>query len=144
MEKFWKLISPINCFAFVTWLMLGLISWQIYAARPSLVDSSKFNRDSGTISKDLQYRYVAVTPQQLWGFSADQNVTIKVLQVKSSEDGVIVTVRMSSNALVGGKEAKDKPVSVDLDGIAKMHYELVAGEWHLADITSLTLKATQR
>lgn len=116
------------------------------------------------LTTDLQSRYVLIPPGQMWGFSSEQKVTLEILQTKQIDDSVvIVAVKLSATAnLPAAKEApkvqsatkpgdKTAPatetaqsVNVQLNGVAKMHYELIAGEWYLLDVTSVNLQVTQK
>lgn len=134
-----------------------------------VTDNAKaFNLTTEQMVQNLQDHSVPIQPLgQLWGFTPDQKVSLSVLQTKSTEDGVIVWVKLASVVMVqpptpepnptkvetstkpGGVAPRSTPppvlpVTVRLNGIAKMHYELVAGEWHLFDMTSVTLRATQK
>lgn len=117
--------------------------------------SGSFNVSTDRMTEDLQYRFVMIPPQgQLWGFMPDQKMDIKVLQTKDSDGGVAVAVKMNVLANVapqtpGAKPAPasqppSAPVTVELNGVAKLHYEYIAGTWYLADVTSVNLRATQR
>jgi hypothetical protein len=132
----------------------------------TVVDNVKaFNLTEEQIVRSLEDRSVPIQPiGQLWGFTTDQKVSLSVLQTKSTEDGVVVWVKLASVAIMqpptpdpkvetstkpGGSTSRSTPppalpITIRLAGIAKMHYELVAGEWHLFDVTSVTLRATQK
>lgn len=111
------------------------------------VDLSKFKVTPEKINEDIQGRYVIVPPGQAWGFTNEQKLNIKILQNKTAEDGVFVYVDLSAQALLMqlGKE-KEKPSStmIYLNGVAKLYYEIIGGEWYLAEITSINLRATQK
>lgn len=142
----------------VIYLVLGIICVvALFAACMKFTPgtSGSFDVPSSRMVEDLNYRFVMIPPQgQLWGFMPDQKVDLKVLQAKDSEVGVAVAVKMSVLASVAPPvPAKDKeksqppnsvPVTVELNGVAKLHYEYIAGTWYLADVTSVNLRATQR
>jgi hypothetical protein len=112
-------------------------------------DVTKFRVTSEKINDDIQGRYVVVPPGQAWGFAPDQKLNVKVLQKKPADDGVFVYAELSAEALLPpfGKEKekeKEKPTTVYLNGVGKLYYEMVAGEWYLVEITSINLRATQK
>lgn len=118
----------------------GLSAW--YIANHKLIQVSDFKLTENRIIEDMQNRSVAIPPLgQLWAFTNDQNLSVIVLYKKPTEDGVIVYVRISSAAKI--KDEKSNSINVNLNGVAKLHYELVYNEWFLADITSLSLQASQ-
>lgn len=117
-----------------------------------LVDISAFKATSGKLAEDMQFRFAMIPPQgQLWGFTPDQKLDVTVLQTKATEDGATVAVKITSLATLPKSDVKtptptkdSQPVRVELNGIAKLHYELIANQWYLTDITSVNLRATQK
>lgn len=124
-----------------------------------------FKLGTQRILADLQNRSVVLPPaNQIWGFAPDQKVSVEVLQVRGVEDGVVVAVRLTADAMIpatstpagpttatAGAVGNSAPVStppgpvnVTLSGVAKLSYEMIAGEWYLTDVTSVNLRATQK
>jgi len=138
-----------------------------FTAETKTLNPDSFKLSNDRMLSDLQNRSVVIQPiGQIWSFTPDQRIIIEVLQTKGSEDGVIVTVKMTSNATVTppatpaptttvatpgtiGNSAPAPvapvlPVNVTLYGVAKLQYELISGEWYLVDVISVNLKAMQR
>lgn len=142
--------------------------------QPVQVNAEQFSRTPEQMRLDMQNRYVVIPPVgQLWAFTPDQKVDITVLQTKPENGGVVVCVRIASTAVVqppkedapnqdieiksavplaGGKDSPKSPppppvalpVTVHLSGVVKLHYELIAGEWYLVDISSVNAQAIQK
>lgn len=113
--------------------------------------------------KDLETKWVIMAPQgHLWGFSPDQKIALTVLETKFgaeqgylAKDKAVVAVQLTATASIPTptdiKEQSNKkldvakaPVSVELSGIAKMHYERIADQWFLTEVEGVALVVKPR
>jgi hypothetical protein len=121
---------------------------------PSTEKTMPFNLSEAEIIGDLQGKWVTLPPNgQTWGFAADQKIEIKVMEIRDGTEKATVIVNLNATAPVPQEGPKEqintplnkvdkptaKPISVTLNGIAKLHYELIAEHWYLTEVESVIL-----
>lgn len=126
--------------------------------KPNIV--SKFNLSNDRIAKDLDGRTVNLMLSQVWPFDLTQNITVQVEGKKQIDEFVVIVANINAIAPVQQtpdtpKEqfsttpnSKDVPKTppklpskLALSGKVKITYELVDGDWYLANVENLSLKA---
>lgn len=148
MRTFWAIVI---CGILSAAATIGGFMYLAHHSRPQAETvTNEFNVSPTRMANDLINYSVSVPPLgQIWAFAPEQKISVDVLQKKSNQDGMIIAVKMSATATVQPPaDAKSKtppaPVTLFLNGVAKLHYEWIAGEWYLTDIQSVSLHITQK
>jgi len=111
-------------------------------------NTGRFDLKPERVLQDLTGRTVLVSANQVWPFDPSQNISIKVVGKKQTDELVIVVVEIEAMAPVNKdavpKEAQNQklPNKLKLGGRAKLAYELIDKEWYLLSVDNLSLKTT--
>jgi hypothetical protein len=164
----WKCVAVCVALVLGAAVSLSMVLWkqQKTADTVVVVEQPPFYLSTDGMVRDIHSKWALLSPQgQLWGFSPDQRIEIKVLEKRWGSDGVMdVYVNLLAEAAIPphasqeapmeqvatpatpetrGKEVEQKqmpaPVAVKLTGVAKLQYINLAGEWYLLGVEGVTL-----
>jgi hypothetical protein len=127
-----------------------------------------FITNSDKLVKELDGKSVAISYNQVWPFDFTQSMVVSVVGKKYVDDFQVLVVDIKASAKVSeAKEEKvlpkehtatnpNKPTTqpkesvtnsklpsrIYLNGLAKLTYEYIDGEWYLINVDNISLKAT--
>jgi hypothetical protein len=116
--------------------------------------STDFNPSTEQLATDLQGQVIGLPYGQAWPFDPTQKIQTTILGKKSinklGEDFMVVFANVQAQADVTPVKNKDEkeapkeklPKRVALNGLLKMHYEQVNGQWYLVFLEGFGMKAT--
>jgi hypothetical protein len=117
--------------------------------------ADQFNPTAEQLATDLNGQVVGLPYGQAWPFDPTQKVQVKIIGkkevVKLGEMYIVIFANVQAQADVTPvknkdekevpKEAPKLPKKVALNGVLKMHYEQVAGQWYLVFLEGVGMKA---
>ena len=152
-----------------TWLVAGIIFLSCLVPvvlymrnykEVTAVTAIELKSNETKLANDLIGRWVVIPPNNnIWTFSSDQNIRLTVLDHKSTENMSVMTVKLLASTVIVNQplqiEAAVSPIPgvgnpvpispkaamlQELNGIVRLHYELIGKDWMLIEIKSINLK----
>ena len=99
-----------------------------------------------TVADNLVGKAVTLPQGQLWGFNNDQNIKVKIISQKMTNDLVVIIVDVRAMVIFPPLDpktssAKEKQAKqATLNGLIRVYYEQVDNIWYLINVEGIDLK----
>ena len=137
-------------FISVLLILVGVIVLACDRYMPKSIPSS-FTASNWEVSLDILGHSVTLPQGQLWGFNADQNIEVNIIDKKAGDDVVVVTAKLKAVVNFPAPDSKAVPPKdfkqakqATMEGIAKLYYERVNLLWYLTHVEGVSLKVTAK